>query len=154
LQEKDLRDFCRIHGIAFQAYSALGSADRPWLKEGSITSGPPSTGYEVLNHPMIKKLAEKYGKSTANIVIKWHLNMGGCLVTKSVTPSRIEGNFNVWDFELTPQDLTQFNDLNVGWRHLLWAETSIHPDYPFKSSLPHNYVLGKPGKGSTAGATK
>ena len=77
----------------------MGSADRPWLKEGSITSGPPSTGYEVLNHPMIKKLAEKYGKSTANIVIKWHLNMGGCLVTKSVTPSRIEGiiiNFFKW----------------------------------------------------------
>ena len=46
-----------------------------------------------------------------------------------------------------------FNDLNVGWRHLLWAETSGHKDYPFKSDLPHDYVLGKPGVGSTAGAT-
>ena len=88
------------------------------------------------------------------IVIRWHLQMNGCLVTKSVTPSRIEGNFNVWDFELSPEDMNLFNDLNVGWRHLLWAETSVHADYPFKDYLPNDYVLGKPGKGSTAGATK
>merc|ERR1711936_956419 len=154
LQEKDLRDFCRLNGIAFQAYSALGSADRPWLKEGSITSGLPTTGYEVLNHPMIVYLAWKHGKTTANIVIRWYLQVNGCLVTKSVTPSRIEGNFNVWDFELSPEEMNLFNDLNVGWRHLLWAETSVHADYPFKDYLPNDYVLGKPGKGSTAGATK
>merc|ERR1712079_547803 len=153
LQEKDLRDFCRLNGIAFQAYSALGSADRPWLKEGSLTSGLPTTGYEVLSHPLIVYLAWKHGKTTANIVIRWHLQMNGCLVTKSVTPSRIEGNFNVWDFELSPEDMNLFNDLNVGWRYLLWAETSVHADYPFKDYLPNDYVLGKPGKGSTAGAT-
>ncbi len=71
-----------------QAYSALGSADRPWLKEGSITSGLPITGYEVLQHPLILDMAKKYGKSAANVVIRWHLQMGGSLVTKSVTPSR------------------------------------------------------------------
>jgi len=152
LQEKDLRDFCRVSGIVFQAYSALGSADRPWLKEGSLTSGLPTTGYEVLNHPVILKLAEKYGKTSANIVIRWHLQMNGSLVCKSVTPSRIEANYNVWDFELSPEDMELFHDLNVGWRHLLWAETSGHQDYPFKSDLPYGYVLGKPGVGSSAGA--
>ena len=45
---------------------------------------------------------------------------------------RIEANYKVWDFELTPEDMELFNDLNVGWRHLLWAETSGHKDYPFK----------------------
>jgi hypothetical protein len=49
--------------------------------------------------------------------------------------------------------MKSMDDLNVGWRHLMWAETSNHPDYPFKSELPHGYVLGKPGKGSSAGAT-
>ncbi len=48
--------------------------------------------------------------------------------------------------------MSNLSDLNVGWRHLLWAETSMHPDYPFKDWLPSDYVLGKPGKGSTAGA--
>ena len=122
------------------------------MKEGSITSGLPKTGFEVLSHPKIMELAQKYGKSTANIVIRWHLQMNGCLVTKSVTPSRIEGNFNVWDFKLSPEDMAIFNGMNVGWRHLLWAETSMHNDYPFKDDLPHDYVLGKPGKGSSAGA--
>ena len=65
---------------------------------------------------------------------------------------RIEENYKVWDFELTPEDMEVFNDLNVGWRHLLWAETSGHPDYPFKSDLPWDYVLAKPGVGATAGA--
>ena len=51
---------------------------------------------------------------------------------QSVTPSRIEENFKIWDFSLTPEDMAVFDKMNVGWRHLLWAETSMHPDYPFK----------------------
>jgi hypothetical protein len=43
----------------FQAYSALGSADRPWRHTGSITSGVPTTGYEVLANPHIQKIADK-----------------------------------------------------------------------------------------------
>jgi diketogulonate reductase-like aldo/keto reductase len=65
LHELDLRNFCAINKIAFQAYSALGSSDRPWRKFGSITSGAPKLGHEILEHPDILKIAEKYGKSTA-----------------------------------------------------------------------------------------
>jgi len=152
LQERDLRDFCRLNGIVFQAYSSLGSGDRPWLKEGSITSGLPVTGYEVLQHPAIKALADKYGKSTAQIVLRWHLQMGGTVSCKSVTPARIEENNKVWDFALDDTDMAKMSDLNVGWRHLIWAETSAHADYPFKDWLPHGYKTEKPGKGATAGA--
>jgi len=152
LQEKDLRDFCKIHNIVFQAYSALGSADRPWRKTGSITSGAPTTGHEVLSHPDILKIAGKYGKSAANVVIRWHLQAGGALCTKSVTPSRIRENYNVWDFSLNGEDIAAIDALNVGWRHLLWAETSMHKDYPFKDFLPWDYTLQKPSSGSTAGA--
>ena len=49
-----------------------------------------------------------------------------------MTPSRIEENFKIWDFSLSPEDMAVFDKMNVGWRHLLWAETSMHPDYPFK----------------------
>lgn len=82
LHEKDLRDYCRIHKIAFQAYSSLGSADRPWRLTGSITSGAPKTGHEVLSHPDIVKVAAKYGKTTANVVLRWHLQMGGTMCCK------------------------------------------------------------------------
>lgn len=152
LHEKDLRDFCRINGIVFQAYSALGSGDRPWLKQGSITSGAPKTGHEVLSHPDIAAIASKYNKSSANVVLRWHLQMGGTMVCKSVTPSRIQANYNLWDFNLSADDMAKFDALNVGWRHLIWAEASGHPDFPFKDDLPADYVLGKPGVGSSAGA--
>jgi len=152
LHEKDLRNYCQIHGIAFQAYSALGSADRPWALTGSITSGAPTTGHEVLKHPEIQKIADRLGKSAANVVIRWHLQMGGTLATKSVTPSRIQENFNVWDFKLSAEDMAVIDSLNVGWRHLLWAETSMHPDYPFKDCLPYDYKVQQPGVGATAGA--
>ena len=49
-----------------------------------------------------------------------------------MTPSRIEENFKIWDFSLSSEDMAVFDQMNVGWRHLLWAETSMHPDYPFK----------------------
>jgi len=152
LHEKDLRDYCAIHNIAFQAYSALGSADRPWRLTGSITSGAPKTGHEVLSHPDIVKIAEKHGKTTANVVLRWHLQMLGTMCCKSVTPSRIIENFKVWDFTLDPADMATIDKMNVGWRHLLWAETSMHPDYPFKDCLPWDYTLQKPGVGATAGA--
>lgn len=77
-----------------QAYSSLGSADRPWRLEGSLTSGTPVTGYEVLEHPTITGIAGKYGKTPANVVLRWHLQLGGALVCKSVTPARLVGNVN------------------------------------------------------------
>lgn len=51
---------------------------------------------------------------------------------QSVTPSRIQENFKIWDFKLDSDDMALFDEMNVGWRHLLWAECSMHPDYPFK----------------------
>ena len=45
----------------------------------------------------------------------------------------------IWDFELDSGDLAAIDKLNIGWRHLLWAETSMHPDYPFKDYLPWDY---------------
>merc|ERR1711868_366061 len=87
---------------------------------------------DLRNYCAINKIAEKYGKSTANVVLRWHTQMGGTMCCKSVTPSRIEANFKIWDFELTAEDMIVFDKMNVGWRHLRWAECSMHPDYPFK----------------------
>merc|ERR1711963_789863 len=100
LQEKDLRDFCKINGIIFQAYSSLGSADRPWRKEGSITSGAAVGGHEVLQNPTLLGIAAKHGVSAAQVVLRWHVQMGGAAVCKSVTPSRIIENYKLWHFKL------------------------------------------------------
>ena len=104
---------------------------------------------QVLSHPDILAIAARHGKSAANVVLRWHLQLGGTLCCKSVTPARIRDNYQVtdlaiivycttvwqvWDFQLDEVDMALITKMNVGWRHLLWAETSMHPDYPFKVS--------------------
>ena len=63
--------------------------------------------------------------------------------SKSANPGRIAANMDLFDFELTAEEMQSFDSLNCGWRHLLWAETSKHPDHPFKDWLPYGYELGK-----------
>ena len=67
---------------------------------------------------------------------------GAAAAAKSVTPSRIIENINIYDFELQLEDMQIISDMNCGWRHLMWAETAMHPDYPFKDDLPYGYVPG------------
>jgi diketogulonate reductase-like aldo/keto reductase len=143
LQNKDLLDYCKSANVQLQGYSPLGSRDRPWAKEGSITSGAPRSGCELLEDPVIKTMCAKYNKSPAQIVLRWHIQRGVSVVPKSVNPVRLRENIDIFDFTLSPEDMTQFDVLNIGWRHLIWAEASNHPDYPFKDDLSGSYVLGK-----------
>lgn len=146
LQQKDLVDACRFRNVLFQAFSPLGSGDTNY----AFSSSP--TGVIPLQDPFVASLAEKYGKSPAQVMLRWAVQRGTSVVSKSVSPARVEANFAVWDWELSREDMDQFDTINCGWRHLLWPEVSHHPDYPFKDEVPHGYVLEKcqnfsPGQG-------
>ncbi len=148
LQQKDLVDLCNFRGIKFQAFSPLGSGDTNYASYSSPTGTIP------LNDEFIKSLAEKYGKTPAQVMLRWAVQRGTSVVSKSVTPERVVSNFQVWDWELSADDMKAFDTINCGWRHLLWGEVSHHPDYPFKDELPYGYVLEKcsnfaPGQGGT-----
>jgi 2,5-diketo-D-gluconate reductase A len=67
---------------------------------------------EDLNNPTITKLAEQYDRTAAQVIIRWHLQQGRIVFPKSVTPSRIEENFGVFDFELSDDDLTSIDAVN------------------------------------------
>lgn len=133
LQLKDLADFCRINQIQIQAYCPLGSYDRPFVRPNDP---------EVSKDPRIAAIATKYKKSWAQVVLRWHTQRGICATPKSVTPERIKENISIWDFELSPEDMAEFDRFNIGYRLLLWPETSGHPDYPFKDDVPYGYVVG------------
>ncbi|GAA4680635.1 aldo/keto reductase [Streptomyces youssoufiensis] len=98
LQQGALRAFHAEHGIATEAWSPLGS------------------GKGLLDDPKIGAIAAKHGKSPAQAVLRWHLQLGNVVIPKSVTPSRIRENIDVFDFELDADDLATLAGLDAGRR--------------------------------------
>jgi diketogulonate reductase-like aldo/keto reductase len=98
LQQGDLRSFHHEHDIATEAWSPLGQ------------------GKGLLDDGTLGNLAQKYDKSPAQIVLRWHLQLGNVVIPKSVTPSRIRDNINVFDFELADDDLAVIAALETGKR--------------------------------------
>ncbi|GAA2054644.1 aldo/keto reductase [Catenulispora yoronensis] len=88
-----MREYNRKHGIATEAWSPLGQ------------------GGDLLKEPLLTTLGDRYGKSPAQVVLRWHLQLGNVVIPKSVTPSRIRENFEVFDFELTPEEVDQITAL-------------------------------------------
>jgi diketogulonate reductase-like aldo/keto reductase len=102
LTQKPLLAFCHKHGIAPQAWSPLGG-NRP-LQERIFASGT------------LVKIAEKYKKSPAQIILRWNMEIGVVTIPKSVNPTRIKENFDIFDFNLTPEEITAINALNQNER--------------------------------------
>jgi 2,5-diketo-D-gluconate reductase A len=98
LTQAELRDFHAQHDIATEAWSPLAK------------------GGDLLTEPVLTGLAAKYGRTPAQIVLRWHLQLGNVVIPKSVTPSRVKENFEVWDFELAEEDMEGITALNRGQR--------------------------------------
>ena len=98
LQQAESRAFHAAHGITTEAWSPLGS------------------GKGLLEVPTVLAVARKHGKSPAQAVLRWHLQSGHVLIPKSVTPSRIAENIDVFGFELDADDLAAFAALDEGRR--------------------------------------
>jgi 2,5-diketo-D-gluconate reductase A len=96
-QQSELRDLNRRHGIATEAWSPLGQG-------------------AALTHPVISRLAERHGRTPAQLVLRWHIELGNVVIPKSVTPQRIEENLAVFDFELTAGDVREIAGLDAGHR--------------------------------------
>ncbi|KAJ9442310.1 Aldose reductase A [Diplonema papillatum] len=145
-QQKDYVDFCHFNNIVVQAFSPLGSGDRPacFTKDSDPTP--------VLENETILAIAKKHNKTTAQVVVRWHIQRGVSSVPKSITPSRVASNFEVFDFSLDAADMQNIADMNVGWQFLLWDATAMHPDYPFKESLPYGHTIPKAPGTTTASA--
>lgn len=107
MTQKKLKEFCDEHDIILTAYSPLGSPDNPWKKPEDPT---------LLEDPKIMEIAEKYNKTSAQILIKYQIQRGIMVIPKSVTKSRIESNFEVWDFELEQEDIDQIDAFDCNGR--------------------------------------
>jgi len=122
LNQQKLIEFCKSKDILITAYSPLGSPDRPWAKPGD-----PS----LLDDPKLKTIAEKYGKSTAQVLIRYQLERGTVVIPKSVTKSRIIENMNIFDFQLNKDDIKTIDAMDCNGRFVGLAPMKDHPHFPF-----------------------
>ncbi len=81
----------------------------------------------VLDEPAIVEIAEHHGRTPGQIVIRWHLQLGNVVIPKSVTPERIEENFDVFDFELSPDEMEAIDALDRGERTGPDPDTFVRP---------------------------
>ncbi|MDG4655678.1 aldo/keto reductase [Ectobacillus antri] len=98
LAQTEIRAFCREHGIAVEAWSPL------------------MQGGEIFENEVIAQLAEKYGKTPAQIVLRWDVQSGIITIPKSVTPERILENSQIFDFMISDQDMKRIDALNENKR--------------------------------------
>ena len=91
----ELREFGERHGIATEAYSPIAQG-------------------EVLDDALLQKIAAEHGKSVAQVVLRWHTQRGSIVFPKSSNPERIRENFEIYDFELSEDELGQIDALDRG----------------------------------------
>ena len=78
----------------------------------------------MLEDPTITRIADKVGKTPAQVVLRWHIQRGDIIFPKSVTPSRMKENFELFDFELDSEDMEAISTLDRGEQ----GRTGPHPD--------------------------
>jgi 2,5-diketo-D-gluconate reductase A len=97
LQQADLRRFHEQRGIRTEAWSPLGRG-------------------RLLDDPAIESIASRLGRTPAQIVLRWHIQLGNIVIPKSVTPERIVENFRLFDFECSDEDTRAIGELDAGER--------------------------------------
>jgi len=103
LPQRELRDFHAEHGIVTEAWSPLARG-------------------ELLDDASVRRIADAHGKTPAQVLLRWHIELGNVVIPKSRTPERIAENIEVFDFELTPEDHETITALENGHR------IGPHPD--------------------------
>lgn len=99
-QEDELKEFLAKEDIAIQAWYPLGHGDKALLEESVFT-----------------RLAEKYGKSNAQIILRWHIQAGNIVIPGSKNPDHIRANFELFDYALSEEEMAEIAALNKNKRY-------------------------------------
>lgn len=131
LTQQKLADYSETVGIIITAYSPLGSPARPWVtKDEPSLLEEPNVGTRdtldeleklinihcLLSHTQLIAIAKQYNKTVAQVLIRYQLQRGHIVIPKSVTKSRIQSNFEVYDFSLSPDDMKTINAMDCDKR--------------------------------------
>lgn len=131
LNQDKLIKFCHENQIHIVSYCPLGST--PVTSNTSHSSTLTTDSPRLLNDPIVNELAKKYGKSTAQILIRFHIDKDLIVIPKSTNEQRIKENLQVFDFKLSKEDIDKLIDLNRSFRYCLFDKNGLkqHKEYPF-----------------------
>lgn len=112
LQQKEMIEFCKENDITVAAYAPLGSpAYNQFLKSYNLEERPLP---RIFENPLVKTLAEKYGKTPGQIALRFIIQQGVAAIPKSTSVERLQENFNVFDFALNASDMEILKGLDLG----------------------------------------
>ncbi|KAI8488816.1 Aldose reductase [Branchiostoma belcheri] len=113
-------EFCTEKGVVMTAYCPLGAP-------GDLADH----GLAVLEDPEIKKIAEKHGKSPAQVCLRWQVQRGVVVIPKSLRAARMVENSQIFDFKLSAAEVETINNLDQDKRVYKWEWSKDHPQWPF-----------------------
>ncbi|KAI4575501.1 hypothetical protein MJG53_011704 [Ovis ammon polii x Ovis aries] len=123
LNQSKLLDFCKSHDIVLVAYGALGSQRiKEWVN--------PNLPF-LLEDPVLSAIAKKHKQTPAVVALRYQIQRGVVVLAKSYNKKRIKENIQVFDFELTPEDMKAIDGLNRSIRYNELLLGVGHPEYPF-----------------------
>ena len=127
-QNTKLIEFCQKNGVATTGYSSFGS---PGTMDPR--TGKPYFNLNLLENPTLKAIGDKYKKNNAQVILRWQIQRNVVMIPKSLTPSRIAENFNIWDFELSKEDIEEIQKMDTNKRQMMLPIKNIneHPESPY-----------------------
>lgn len=134
MQQKPLLEYAKKHNISVTGFSPLGS---PGLKDFFKNIGLNVTVPNILQDPVVEKIAHKRNKTSAQVLLRHGLQNGITVLPKSVHAERVKENFDVFNFELDENDMKELNGLDRGDKgrlldiSLIFSGAKEHPEYPF-----------------------
>jgi diketogulonate reductase-like aldo/keto reductase len=125
--QNELVALCNKLGITVTSYGPLGSPGSQPIRRGANAN--------LLSHPLVVELAKKYNKTPAQILLRQIIQRGISVIPKSTNSNRVRENIDIFDFELSSEDMKRFDEIKDRLRLFPFNFASTHPWHPWKDEL-------------------
>lgn len=126
LCQENLLRFCQEQDVAVTAFSPFGA-------DSYLSLGMAEASERILAHPVLERIAAAHGKSTAQVALRWAMQRGTIPIPKTQSPDHLRENFDIFEFVLTPEELTAISDLD---QHKRFNDPAVFGEKAFNTFFP------------------
>ena len=126
LCQENLLRFCQEQDVAVTAFSPFGA-------DSYLSLGMAEASERILAHPVLERIAAAHGKSTAHVALRWAMQRGTIPIPKTQSPDHLRENFDIFEFVLTPEELTAISDLD---QHKRFNDPAVFGEKAFNTFFP------------------